>query len=144
MQYRHSLLHDLLAGALDVLGCLFGVDLLEDLQHFPRDFVQVDVLVIKNVDFVDVVLLQLSQFVVFLHLLIAVLLQHCDSTQVFFLYLFELRLLLAVGLEDALDLVLLVVQVLDLSDVVLLCIVEDFQQVLGLVLDGQVFSLLGL
>ena len=60
MQYRHSLLHDLLAGALDVLGCLFGVDLLEDLQHFSCDFVQVDVLVIEDVDFVDVVLLQLS------------------------------------------------------------------------------------
>ena len=87
--YGHPLLHDLFAGALNVLRCLFGVDFLEDLQHFPRYLVEVDVFVVEDVDLVDVVLLHLSQLVELLQLAVAGLLQHCNPAQVFLLYLFE-------------------------------------------------------
>lgn len=43
-----------------------------------------------------------------------------------------------------LDLVLLVMEVLDLPDVVFLCVVEDLKQVFRLVLDCQVLTLLRL
>jgi hypothetical protein len=139
--YRHSLLHDLLAGAFHVLHGLLGVDLLEDFQDLIGHLLKIDVLIIEDVDLIDVVLLHFPQFIVLLQLLLAVLLEDGDPTQVLLFYLLQLGLLLVVGLYDAFHLVLLVVQVLDLPDVVFLSVVEDLQQVVGLVLDGQVLSL---
>lgn len=141
--YRHAFLHDFLTGSFNVLLRLLGIDFPEDFQHPRCYFLKVDVLIIENIDLIDIVLLHFLQLIVLLQFLVAILLQDFNPSLIFLLEFGKFRILSIEGLDDALHLILLIMQILDFSDVVFLCVVEDLQQVVWLVLNGEMFTLLG-